>query len=94
MEQLNPDLLIQKKSFNINKEIDLSKISTIELEKKIEKLNCFCLSFDPYKKIKKKDQNILKEFGILDFDNPFTITNQLVFKLENMIEELHRRQKL
>ena len=48
-------------------------------------------SFDPYSHISEKDRAYLTSINIYDLDDPFKVTNQLISRIEDLIE---RKQKL
>ena len=60
------------------------------LKNKIARLNSLCLELNPYQEISTYFQEELKFFGILEFSDPFFITNRLVTLLEDAINELHQ----
>lgn len=71
--------------------IDFFKNEKIEiLEAKIAKLNKICDEVNPYQELSEEMKNQLRELGILEFSNPFHITNTLVMILEDTIDELHQ----
>ena len=59
-----------------------------ELSNTIEDLNWLCKELDPYQPLDKEMTDKLSSYGIFEIDNPFMITNKLVFILENSVEEL------
>jgi hypothetical protein len=59
-----------------------------ELSNTIEDLNLLCKELDPYQPLDKETTDKLSTYGIFEIDNPFMITNKLVFMLENSVEEL------
>jgi len=85
---------------NINSTIENSDHSLvgipIELQEKIEalqsrikKLNDICIELNPYAPVDKSFQNRLIEFNIIEYEDPFKITNALLRLLEDSIDELH-----
>ena len=67
-----------------------AKVSNESLDSKIERLKTFMNSFDPYQPISTSDQETLKSYNIYDLGDPFKITNELIFLIEELIE---KRQK-
>ena len=67
-----------------------TKVSDESLDLKIEQLKTFMDSFDPYQPISTADQEVLKSYNIYDLGDPFKITNELIFLIEELIE---KRQK-
>jgi hypothetical protein len=59
------------------------------LETRIQKLGEICTDLNPYEPIKDDFKIRLREFNILEFDDPFKITNALLILLEDTIDELH-----
>ena len=56
------------------------------IEGLIEELKAFIESFDPYSNISEKDRKYLLSLNIYDLDDPFKITNQLISRIEDLIE--------
>lgn len=67
-----------------------AKVSTESLDSRIERLKTFMDTFDPYQPISTADQETLKSYNIYDLGDPFKITNELIFLIEELIE---KRQK-
>jgi len=61
----------------------------IELEARIKKLSDICTELNPYGPISDELKMRLMDFNILDFSDPFKITNTLLMLLEDTIDELH-----
>lgn len=61
----------------------------IQLEEKIKKISAICNELNPYQPVAKEFQLRLREFNILEFEDPFKITNSLLILLEDSIDELH-----
>lgn len=59
------------------------------LEERIKKLGEICNDLNPYTPISPEFKLRLREFNILEFDDPFKITNALLILLEDSIDELH-----
>ncbi len=59
-----------------------------ELSSIIKELNSLCSELDPYQPLSNEMKKSLSKYGVFDEDNPFVITNKLVFILENSVEEL------
>jgi hypothetical protein len=59
------------------------------LEERIKKLGDICNELNPYQPIAVSFQVRLREFNILEFSDPFKITNALLMLLEDTIDELH-----
>lgn len=82
---INIDLTSQKHTHSgLN-----AKIYKEKLEAKIKTLKRVCDTLDPYNEMSAEVKEELTNLGITDLDNPFTLTNQLLFQMENAIEELH-----
>jgi hypothetical protein len=61
----------------------------VELEAKIKKLSDICTELNPYEPISDDLKMRLMDLNILDFSDPFKITNTLLMLLEDTIDELH-----
>jgi hypothetical protein len=59
------------------------------LENRIKKLGEICNNLNPYLPITDEFKLGLKEFNIMEFNDPFKITNALLMLLEDTIDELH-----
>ena len=59
------------------------------LETRIKKLSDICNELNPYQPVSDDFKKRLKEFNILEFNDPFKITNALLLLLEDTIDELH-----
>ena len=59
------------------------------LEARIKMLGEICSDLNPYQPIPHDFQQRLREFNILEFSDPFKITNALLILLEDTIDELH-----
>lgn len=59
------------------------------LENRIQVLSDICSELNPYEEISAEQKMKLMNFNILDFSDPFKITNQLLVLLEDSIDELH-----
>jgi hypothetical protein len=69
---------------------DQEKIAAIAiLEARIKKLGDICNELNPYAPVSKEFQLRLREFNIMEFEDPFKITNALLRLLEDSIDELH-----
>ncbi|MCO4793323.1 MAG: hypothetical protein KC493_06420 [Bacteriovoracaceae bacterium] len=64
-------------------------IRITELEEQIEKLNFICSNLDPFAPISEELKQLVKSFNIVELDDPFVLTKQLVVLLEDAVEELH-----
>tara|TARA_B100000925_G_C21737479_1_gene357757 strand:+ start:157 stop:417 length:261 start_codon:yes stop_codon:yes gene_type:complete len=62
-----------------------------DIEKHTKELKFFMESFDPYSPLSEKDRKYLRSLNIYDLDDPFKVTNQLISRIEDLIE---RKQKL
>ena len=72
----------------------LSKNDKISiLKNSIQELKLLCDQVDPFSEISDKQKSQLKNLGILDFSDPYRLTNQLIFITENAVEELLRLEK-
>jgi len=69
----------------------MENTTTAQLEYKAKMLKELCASLDPFSPLSEDEKKTLKEFNF-ELNNPYKLTNQLIFALENTIEELARRQ--
>ncbi len=76
------------KDLSILKELSLS-----ELHERISQLEYLSQNFDPFGS--KDDFNdVLKVFSLETLEDPFALTNQIIFLLENALEELQKRGRI
>lgn len=68
---------------------DISQEKIIGLEARIKTLGDICNEINPYAEITDEQKMKLMDFNILDFNDPFKITNTLLMLLEDTIDELH-----
>lgn len=59
------------------------------LENRIRVLGEICNNLNPYLPITEEFKLSLKDFNIMEFNDPFKITNALLILLEDTIDELH-----
>lgn len=59
------------------------------LEERIKKLGDICNELNPYEAVPENFRSRLREFNIMEFSDPFKITNALLMLLEDTIDELH-----
>lgn len=85
----NSDLSIDNHKNNI---LNTNQLS-LELERQISLLKNISQTIDPYSPLSNQMITALAEVQITDISNPFTLTNQILFKLENTIEELAQLEK-
>lgn len=64
------------------------------LEARIKKLSDICNELNPYSPVDEQFKKRLREFNIMEFEDPFKITNALLRLLEDSIDELHRLRPL
>lgn len=60
-----------------------------KLEERIKKLGDICNELNPYAPMTDEFKKRLREFNIMEFEDPFKITNALLMLLEDSIDELH-----
>ncbi|MGB0452846.1 MAG: hypothetical protein ACPGJV_03955 [Bacteriovoracaceae bacterium] len=63
------------------------------LEGEIERLNQLCETIDPYSELSEEQVLELGAIGINEVKDPFHVTNQLVVKLEDAIQEFQEIKK-
>jgi hypothetical protein len=61
---------------------------TVNLEMLIAKLKGICHEIDPYSELTLSMKERLVDIGIEEFNDPFALTNNLLFMTENAIEKL------
>lgn len=66
----------------------------LDLETRIKKLGDICNELNPYQPVDAEFKLRLREFNIMEFEDPFKITNALLMLLEDSIDELHELRPL
>jgi hypothetical protein len=61
--------------------------SEMKLQTQIKKLRQLAESLDPFAPLEKKHLKMLKELGIAHEGDPFALTNQLLKRLEDALEQ-------
>lgn len=96
MQKQTRNKKVQKKAPALSTDGDLNplkdKIDALKL--RIKKLGDFCNELNPYVEISNEQKMFLMDHNILEFNDPFKITNQLLMLLEDSIEELHKLEPL
>lgn len=64
------------------------------LELRIKKLSDICNELNPYAPVDESFKKRLREFNIMEFEDPFKITNALLRLMEDSIDELHQLRPL
>ncbi len=59
-----------------------------ELEDQVKILKDLCDHIDPYNELDSSTLHKLNSVGIFETHDPFSLTNQIIFKLENSLELL------
>lgn len=73
----------------INPDLILNDEKILYLEERIRKIGEICTDLNPYIAIPADFKLRLREFNIMEFSDPFKITNALLILLEDTIDELH-----
>ncbi len=68
--------------------------TVVRLEARIKKLGDICNELNPYAPVSDEFKKRLREFNIMEFEDPFKITNALLRLLEDSIDELHQLRPL
>ncbi len=63
------------------------------LKKKISLLEQLMKNLDPYAPLSKANETQLKKFNILNLNDPYILTNQLILCLEESVQQLQFMQK-
>ena len=71
-----------------NPELYTPSVEIMNLEVLISKLKGICHEIDPYTELTLSMKERLIDVGIEEFNDPFALTNLLLFTTENAIEKL------
>lgn len=69
----------------------LKSLSLEELTHRADLLKKVCLNLDPYSPLNESQVKTLLSLGVKDLDDPFRVTNELILKMENILEEIQKR---
>ncbi|EQC46530.1 hypothetical protein [Bacteriovorax sp. Seq25_V] len=69
-----------------NSSIEVVRPNNYIVDEQLAELRKLCETINPYEELSLEEKLRLQEFGITDFSNPFYITNQLLFILEENIQ--------
>ena len=72
---------------------NLKNLSLKELNGRASALKEMCLKLDPYQPLTEGEIGDLEELGIKNIDDPFRLTNELILKMEDTLEEIDVRTK-
>lgn len=64
-----------------------------ELENKAKNLSDLCKLINPYEKLSKDTRDELFNLGIVNFEDPFSITNELLILMEELEEKIKTVKK-
>jgi ribosomal protein L30/L7E len=70
----------------------LQSLSLEELTTKADFLKQLCLNLDPYAPMDDEQKQTLLGLGLKDINDPFRVTNELIMQMENVLEEIQKRQ--
>lgn len=72
---------------------NLKNLSLKELNNRASLLKEMCLKIDPYSPLQPREKEELQELGIKNIDDPFRLTNELILRMEDTLEEIDQRTK-
>lgn len=68
-------------------------MSLEELTSKADQLKNICLNLDPYAPMSEAEVETLKSLGLKELEDPFRLTNELILRMENLLEEIESRKE-
>lgn len=71
----------------------LESLSLEELTNKADFLKQICLNLDPYSPMDEEQKETLTKLGLKDISDPFRVTNELIMQMENVLEEIKKREE-
>lgn len=77
-----------------NPEIHQTEKRIGKLQRDFSELEKICQKIDPYQKLKPADKKKLLKWKIIPTEDPFSLTNQLLRKLDEIETEIKAKQKL
>lgn len=83
----NKQELIHNRNLIEQNDVENTQLPTNYLDdEQLEILKFLCQNLNPYEELSLEEKLKLQEFGITDLSNPFSITNKLLFLLEDNLQ--------
>jgi len=70
----------------------LNQLDISQLKSRAQTLRRLCEDLDPYSPMTKEDLDLLESLGVYGHNDPFQLTNELIMKMEDTLEEILKRE--
>lgn len=70
----------------------LNQLDISQLKSRAQTLRRLCEDLDPYSPMTKEDLDTLESLGVYSHNDPFQLTNELIMKMEDTLEEILKRE--
>ena len=70
----------------------LNQLDISQLKSRAQTLRRLCEDLDPYSPMTKEDLDLLESLGVYSHHDPFQLTNELIMKMEDTLEEILKRE--
>lgn len=71
----------------------LNQLNISQLKSRAQTLRRLCEDLDPYSPLSKEEQELLESLGVYSYNDPFQLTNELIMKMEDTLEEILKREE-
>lgn len=70
----------------------LNQLDISQLKSRAQLLRELCENLDPYSPLTREERNLLESLGVYDYEDPFQLTNELIMRMEDTLEEIMTRK--
>ncbi len=70
----------------------LNQLDISQLKSRAQTLRRLCEDLDPYSPLTHKEKELLESLGVFDYNDPFQLTNELIMRMEDTLEEILKRE--
>jgi len=70
----------------------LNQLDISQLKSRAQFLRELCENLDPYSPLTREDKDLLESLGVYSHEDPFQLTNELIMKMEDTLEEILTRK--
>ena len=70
----------------------LNQLDISQLKSRAQTLRRLCEDLDPYSPLTKEEKGLLESLGVFDYNDPFQLTNELIMRMEDTLEEILKRE--
>jgi hypothetical protein len=70
----------------------LNQLDISQLKLRAQTLRKLCEDLDPYSPLTLDEIKLLESLGVYDYNDPFQLTNELIMRMEDTLEEILKRE--